>query len=113
MRRILLGLALLVSSFSVARADQVADFYRGKQIQIVVGYGAGGGYDLYARLIGRHLGRHIPGQPGMIVQNMPGAGSLRAANYIYSAAPKDGTAVATFSRTMPSSSATTLRRVKS
>ena len=101
MRRILLGLALLVSSFSVARADQVADFYRGKQIQIVVGYGAGGGYDLYARLIGRHLGRHIPGQPGMIVQNMPGAGSLRAANYIYSAAPKDGTAVATFSRTMP------------
>ncbi len=101
MLRIMLGLALLGADLCAAHAEPVADFFRGKQIQIVVGYGAGGGYDLYARLIARHFSHHIPGQPGVIVQNMPGAGSLRAANFIYSAAPKDGTAIATFSRTMP------------
>src|SRR5258707_10708794 len=91
--------ALLVAT-TAALADPVADFYRGKQVQIYVGYGAGGGYDAYARLIARHIGRHIPGQPAVVVQNMPGAGSLRAANYIFNRAPKDGTAVATFGRNM-------------
>ena len=52
----------------------VADFYRGKQINLIVGYGPGGGYDVYARLVGRHLGRYIPGNPTVVVQNMPGAG---------------------------------------
>jgi len=84
-----------------ARADTVADFYRGKQINLIVGYGPGGGYDVYARLLGRHLGRHLPGNPTIVVQNMPGAGSLRAVNYLYSVAPKDGTTIAHFARNMP------------
>ena len=96
--------ALVLASLVVAssaRADAVSDFYKDKQIKVVVGYGTGGGYDVYARQLARHLGRHVPGSPSVIVQNMPGAGSLRAANYIYSVAPKDGTAIGTFSRNMP------------
>jgi tripartite-type tricarboxylate transporter receptor subunit TctC len=84
-----------------ASADTVADFYRGKQVTLVVGYGTGGGYDIYARVLARYLGRHIPGSPNVIVQNMPGAGSLRAANYLYANAPKDGTQIGTFARDMP------------
>jgi tripartite-type tricarboxylate transporter receptor subunit TctC len=84
-----------------AYADAVADFYRGKQINLIVGYGTGGGYDVYGRLFARHLGRHIPGSPNVVVQNMPGAGSLRAVNHLYNTAPKDGTAIATFGRDMP------------
>lgn len=90
----------LVVSWSCALADPIADFYRNNQVSIIVGYGPGGGYDLYARLVARHLGKHIPGEPAMIVQNLPGAGSLRAANYIYTTASKDGTAIATFARNM-------------
>src|SRR5471030_1665659 len=90
----LFAIVLLAFATRAASADPVADFYRGKQIQIYVGYGAGGGYDAYARMIARHLGRHIPGQPGVFVQNMPGAGSLRAANFIFNRAPQDGTAIA-------------------
>jgi tripartite-type tricarboxylate transporter receptor subunit TctC len=88
-------------STPLARADDVADFYRGKQINLVVGYGPGGGYDIYGRLIARHLGRYVPGNPAVVVQNMPGAGSLRAVNYLANAAPKDGTVIATFARDMP------------
>jgi tripartite-type tricarboxylate transporter receptor subunit TctC len=84
-----------------ANADTVADFYRGKQVTLVVGYGTGGGYDVYARLLARYLSRHIPGSPNVVVQNMPGAGSLRAANYLYANAPKDGTQIGTFARDMP------------
>jgi tripartite-type tricarboxylate transporter receptor subunit TctC len=84
-----------------ARADDVSDFYKLKTVQIVVGYGPGGGNDVYARLLARHIGKYIPGQPNVIVQNMPGAGSLRAANYLYSVAPKDGTTFGTFARTLP------------
>lgn len=91
---------LVAAAAHSARADPVGDFYHGKDIQIYVGYGAGGGYDAYARLIARHLGRHVPGQPGVVVQNMPGAGSLRVANFIFNRAPNDGTAVATFGRDM-------------
>lgn len=79
-----------------AAADAVADFYKGKQLTILVGYGAGGGYDTTARAYARHLGRHIPGSPTVIVQNMPGAGSMRSVNYLYNAAPRDGTVLATF-----------------
>jgi tripartite-type tricarboxylate transporter receptor subunit TctC len=86
---------------TVARADAVADFYKNKQISLIVGYGPGGGYDIYARLLARHISRFIPGNPNVIVQNMPGAGSLRAVNYLYNIAPKDGTAIALFSRNMP------------
>src|ERR1700751_568094 len=83
-----------------AHADTVADFYRGKQINLIVGYGPGGGYDVYARVLGRYLGRHLPGNPTVVVQNMPGAGSLRAVNYLYNIAPKDGTTIAHFARNM-------------
>ncbi len=77
-----------------ARAQHaVADFFRGKQVDIVVGSSAGGGYDTYARLLSRHLGEHIPGNPEVVVQNMPGAGSNKATGYIYSVAPKDGTVI--------------------
>jgi tripartite-type tricarboxylate transporter receptor subunit TctC len=70
-------------------------------VSLIVGYGTGGGYDVYGRLIARYLGRHIPGQPNVVVQNMPGAGSLRAANHLYTTAPKDGSTIATFGRDMP------------
>jgi tripartite-type tricarboxylate transporter receptor subunit TctC len=91
---------LVAAAARSAGADPVDDFYHGKDIQIYVGYGAGGGYDAYARLIARHLGRHVPGQPGVVVQNMPEAGSLRVANFIFNRAASDGTAVATFGRDM-------------
>jgi tripartite-type tricarboxylate transporter receptor subunit TctC len=77
-----------------ALASDVADFYRGKTISIMVGFGPGGGYDLYARTLARHLGKHIPGNPSVVVQNMEGAGGVRAANHVYSVAAKDGTVIA-------------------
>jgi tripartite-type tricarboxylate transporter receptor subunit TctC len=79
---------------SAASAQSVADFYKGKTIQIIVGFGAGGGYDLYARALGRHLGKHVPGNPTVVVQNMEGASSIRAANYVYGGSAPDGTVIA-------------------
>ncbi len=76
-------------------------FYRGKTISIVVGYGPGGGYDNAARLLARHLGKHIPGNPAIVVQNMAGAGSLRAANYVFGPAPQDGTVIASVNQSLP------------
>src|SRR5262245_29390973 len=96
-----LALAIAALAAPQARADAVADFYKGKQVNLVVGYGPGGGYDVYARLLARHIGRHIPGQPSVVVQNMPGAGSLRAVNYLYNVAPRDGLTIAHFARNMP------------
>jgi tripartite-type tricarboxylate transporter receptor subunit TctC len=84
-----------------AQAQSVADFYRGKTITIVVGSDTGGGYDLNARVLARHMARHIPGNPTVIVQDMPGAGSLTAANYVYGLAPKDGTVIAAVQRPIP------------
>lgn len=69
------------------------DFYKGKRIRIIVGYSPGGGYDTYARMIARYIDRYIPNKPGIVVQNMPGAGGLVSANYVYNLAPRDGTAV--------------------
>jgi len=89
------------SAASGVRAEPVADFYRGRTINLVVGYGPGGGYDLYARLVARHIGRFIPGNPSVVVQNMPGAGSLRAANFLYAAAPSDGATIGAIARDMP------------
>jgi tripartite-type tricarboxylate transporter receptor subunit TctC len=100
-RRWAVLLAVLALAASDARADTVADFYRGKLIKVVVGFASGGGYDVYARLLARHFGKYIPGNPSLVVQNMPGAGGLRAANFVYAAAPKDGTTIGTFSRDMP------------
>jgi tripartite-type tricarboxylate transporter receptor subunit TctC len=79
-------------------ADAAADFYAGKTLQLVIGYPPGGGYDIYARTLARYIGRHIPGNPSIVVQNMPGAGSIKAANYLYNIAPKDGTVFGGFSR---------------
>jgi tripartite-type tricarboxylate transporter receptor subunit TctC len=81
-----------------AAADEIADFYKDKQVKIIVGSGAGGGYDTYARLVERHLGRHIPGNPSIITQNMTGAGGVRAANYVENVAPKDGSIIAGMQR---------------
>jgi hypothetical protein len=66
-----------------AAADPVGEFYARRTVTITIGYTAGGSYDLYGRMVARHLGKHIPGQPTVIAQNMPGAGSLKAANYLY------------------------------
>ncbi|HEX4237285.1 MAG TPA: hypothetical protein VHZ64_05005, partial [Xanthobacteraceae bacterium] len=82
-----IALALTLPHIPAARAQSVADFYRGKSIDLDIGYSVGGGYDLYARLIARRLGAHIPGNPTVVPKNMEGAGSLRLANYLYSAAP--------------------------
>jgi tripartite-type tricarboxylate transporter receptor subunit TctC len=81
-----------------AIADDIGAFFAGKTVRIVVGFSPGGGYDIYARELGRYLGRHIPGHPAVVVQNMAGAGSLKAVNFLFNAAPRDGTVLATFSR---------------
>jgi tripartite-type tricarboxylate transporter receptor subunit TctC len=95
--RVLTLAATIVAASSLlpARA-QDNDFYRGKTVTMVVGYSAGGGYDQYARLLARHFGRHIPGNPTIVVQNMPGAASFTAVRYLSAAGPKDGTAMAMF-----------------
>jgi tripartite-type tricarboxylate transporter receptor subunit TctC len=93
-------LVVLLGAITPAHADDVADFYRGRNVSMVIGYTAGGGYDLYARLLARHMSKHIPGNPTIVPQNMPGAGSLKAANYIYSLAPKDGATIGTAARSM-------------
>lgn len=98
MRR-LVPLALAVALVETAAAQSVEEFYRGKSVNLVIGFSVGGGYDLYARHLARHMGKHIPGNPTIVPQNMTGAGSLRAANFLYSAAPKDGTTFGTFART--------------
>jgi tripartite-type tricarboxylate transporter receptor subunit TctC len=85
----------------LTHAAGVEDFYKGRTVSIIIGYSVGGGYDTYGRLLSRYIGDHIPGRPNVVPQNMPGAGSLKAANYIYSVAAKDGSAIATFGRTIP------------
>src|SRR5207302_10856998 len=91
--------ALLTLGFGPARAaDAAADFYKGKTVQVLVGFGPGGGYDLYARTLARYMGRHIPGNPTMVPQNMPGAGGVKVMNYLYNVARKDGTVIGTFAR---------------
>jgi tripartite-type tricarboxylate transporter receptor subunit TctC len=84
-----------------ARAQAPADFYKNKTISIVVSYSPGGGYDLSARLVSRFLGRYIPGQPSIVVQNMPGGGSRIAGGYMQSVAPQDGTVMAIVSQYLP------------
>jgi tripartite-type tricarboxylate transporter receptor subunit TctC len=93
-RPLALGIIAFASvAFSSLSVADVADFYRGKQIRIVVGSDAGGGYDAYARTIAAHLGRFIPGNPAFVVQNMPGVGSLLAVNHVTNVAPKDGATI--------------------
>jgi tripartite-type tricarboxylate transporter receptor subunit TctC len=84
-----------------AVADDVADFYKGKTVTIAVGHEVGTGFDIYARVLQRHLRRHIPGSPTLVVQNMFGVGGVTAANWLYNVAPKDGTALGSFVYTVP------------
>ncbi len=97
-RCISISAALVALIAQPSRAAGPEDFYKGKTVSLLIGYSVGGGYDAYGRLIARHLGKHIPGNPGVVPQNMTGAGSLKAANYLYSVAPKDGSVIGTFSR---------------
>ena len=98
--RLSLSLFAALLAASPGHAQSVADFYRGKTVQLLIGYTAGGNYDLNARLLARHIGKHIPGNPNVVPQNMAGAGSLRLANFLYNVAPKDGTAIGMVGRGM-------------
>jgi tripartite-type tricarboxylate transporter receptor subunit TctC len=91
----LIALSLAATVASEPAAAQEASFFAGKKIALVVGFDVGGGYDLYARTVARHLTRYIPGNPAFVPQNMPGAGSRVAGNWLYNVAPKDGTAIGT------------------
>ena len=92
------GLAAFAALATPAAAQQ--DFFRGKTISIYIGFSPGGGYDFYGRLVGRFIGKHIPGNPNVVAQNMPGAGSFTAANFMYQAAPTDGTALGVVTQTV-------------
>ena len=92
--------AALLFAATPAQAQPVADFYRGKTLRMLIGYGPGGGYDIYGRLVAEFLPRHLPGNPTIVAQNMPGAGSFVAAKYIYDVAPKDGTVFGSLAQTL-------------
>src|SRR5829696_6412973 len=96
-------LALSAAIYAVLFADPVraqadAEIYKGKTLDLYIGYSAGGGYDVYGRLVARHIGKHLPGKPSVVPKNMEGAGSLRLANWLAKVAPKDGTAFGIISR---------------
>ncbi len=92
------GLAMLAAA--PVQAQPVADFYRGKTLRMLIGYGPGGGYDIYGRLVAEFLPRHLPGSPAIVAQNMPGAGSFVAAKYMHDVAPKDGTVFGSLAQTL-------------
>jgi len=93
--RALLCASAVLSALPASAQQSVEDFYRGKKIDLIIGYSSGGTYDLYARLVARHLGNYIPGNPTIVPRNMPGAASRTAAAWVYNVAPKDGTVLAT------------------
>lgn len=96
------SLITLATSFAICTpALAQEDFYKGKTVTFTVGFGPGGGYDLYARVLGRHIANHIPGKPNVLTQNLEGAGSVRAANFVYNSAPRDGTTIAAVNQNMP------------
>jgi tripartite-type tricarboxylate transporter receptor subunit TctC len=101
MLRRLCTLAIVASLVSPALAQGEAGFYRGKSISVLIGFGPGGSNDVWARLLARHMLRHIPGEPKMVPQNMPGAGTLKLANYLATVAPRDGTVLGLISRGIP------------
>jgi tripartite-type tricarboxylate transporter receptor subunit TctC len=98
--RLATGVMSLMLAASAASAQSEAEFFKGKSIRMVVGFASGNEYDIGARLLARHLGRHIPSNPTVIVQNMPQAASIVAANYVYSQAPKDGTVIGAITRNL-------------
>src|SRR6476660_9735740 len=93
-----LGLLLAASVVAEARAQTPAEFYKGKQITLVTSASVGGGYDQYARILAKHMPKFIPGNPTIVVQNMPGADGLRAANYLYNVAAQDGSVIGGLAR---------------
>ena len=99
--RLSINLAALAAWVAPAVAQIGPDHFKGKTFEILVGYETGGGYDIYARALARHMGRHLPGNPATVVKNMPGAVSRQAANHIYNIAPKDGSVIATIARGLP------------
>jgi tripartite-type tricarboxylate transporter receptor subunit TctC len=99
--RIGLAAVLMAAAAGPVHAQSVEEFYRGRSLPLIIGFSVGSAYDLYARHLARFMGRYIPGNPTIVPQNMPGAGSQRAAQYIYSVAPKDGSVFGTMSRSMP------------
>ncbi|MGH6674445.1 MAG: Bug family tripartite tricarboxylate transporter substrate binding protein [Xanthobacteraceae bacterium] len=105
MKRVALALVLLLTAASVASADPIGDFYAGKTLRMLVGYGPGGGYDIYGRLVAEFLPKFLPGHPTIVTENMPGAGSFAAANYIANVAPRDGTVLASLAQTLALDSA--------
>ena len=111
-RALILFTACLLAAAAPAAAQPADEFYKGKQIRIVVGSTSGGDYDLWARLLSRHLPRHIPGHPGFVVENMPGAGTLVATNHLFNVAPKDGTAIGMVSRSMPAAAVMKVANVR-
>jgi tripartite-type tricarboxylate transporter receptor subunit TctC len=98
--------AMLLTGASGLKAEPIADFYRGKTMKVIIGYGPGGGYDLYGRLAAEFLGRHIPGNPAIVPENMPGGGSLKAVLYLYQVAPQDGTYLGSVSQQFASNAVT-------
>jgi tripartite-type tricarboxylate transporter receptor subunit TctC len=101
-RKLIMALLLAASSSAApARADGLADFYRGKTVSLVVGSSTGGGYDTMTRAVGRFIGKHLPGAPTVVVRNMPGAGGITALNYIYNSAERDGTVLALVQNNTP------------
>jgi tripartite-type tricarboxylate transporter receptor subunit TctC len=96
---------LLLASAGAAHAQSVADFYRGKTINVLIGVGVGGEYDLQARLVARHIGKHIPGNPLVVPQNMTGAGGIKMANYLFTQAAKDGTYIGMLGNNFPATEA--------
>jgi tripartite-type tricarboxylate transporter receptor subunit TctC len=92
---------LVLCPISAVRAQSSSEFYKGKNVDLYIGYSAAGGYDVYARALARHMGRHIAGNPTIVPRNMPGAGSLVLANWLYNVAPRDGTAFGTIGRGVP------------
>src|SRR6185503_3006229 len=94
-------LASLLALAVPADAQPVADFYRGKTIEVYIGTSVGGGYDAYTRILSRHMGRHIPGNPVLVPKNMAGGGGIRLANFLYNAAPRDGLVFGTINRGIP------------
>jgi tripartite-type tricarboxylate transporter receptor subunit TctC len=103
-----LGLAAALLAWPApSNADPIADFYTGRTVRMLIGYGPGGGYDLYGRVVAQFLSKHLPGHPTIVVQNMPGAGSLLAARYMHDVAPKDGTVLGSLAQTLALDSVTT------
>jgi tripartite-type tricarboxylate transporter receptor subunit TctC len=99
--RCMIALAALLCCSHSVNAQSADDFYRGKQIRLIVSFDAGNDYDQWARLLARHLGTHLPGNPTFVVQNMPAAGGIQSANYLYNVAPKDGTVIGMIGRNLP------------